>query len=165
MYFVVLLLLRLAGKRDLAQLNTFDLIAMLLLASTLQNAVIGPDNSVTGAAFGALVLILINGAMVRATIMSPRFSRLVEWLPATLVSDGNWMPKEISRNRLRRSDLELAVRNQDGDAGVEAAEVVLQPSGMLLVTLRKGDQAADKNDVAALRAELAALRQELHERL
>ncbi|MFJ6699475.1 DUF421 domain-containing protein [Streptomyces sp. NPDC091272] len=160
-YLLVLVLLRLGGKRDLAQLNTFDLVVMLLLVTILQNAVIGPDDSVAGAAFGALVLILANGVMVKATMLSDRFSRLVEGVPVTLVRNGTWLPQAISRTRLRRSDLEVAVRSQGGDGGIEADEVTLQPSGMLLVTLRKGDQAADKNDVAHLRAELADLRGEL----
>ncbi|MCX4679440.1 DUF421 domain-containing protein [Streptomyces sp. NBC_01433] len=160
-YVLVLVLLRLAGKRDLAQLNTFDLVVSLLLVTILQNAVIGPDESVAGGAFGALILILANGLMVRGTMMSDRFSRLVEGVPVTLVRDGTWLPKAISRNRLRRSDLEVAVRSQGGDGGAEASEVTLQPSGTLLVTLRKSDQAADKNDVAALSAELTALRAEL----
>ncbi|MFD9428005.1 MULTISPECIES: YetF domain-containing protein [unclassified Streptomyces] len=82
-------------------------------------------------------------------------------VPVTLVRDGTWLPKAISRNRLRRSDLEVTVRSQDGDGGAEASEVTLQPSGTLLVTLRKSDQAADKNDVVALSAELTALRTEL----
>lgn len=160
-YVLVLVLLRLGGKRDVAQLNTFDLVVMLLLVTILQNAVIGPDDSVLGAAFRALVLLLVNGFMVRGTMMSDRFSRLVEGVPVTLVRDGTWLPKVISRNRLRRSDLEVAVRSQGGDAGIEADEVTLQPSGTLLVTLRRGDQAADKNDVAFLSAELAELRGEL----
>ncbi|MFF7253676.1 DUF421 domain-containing protein [Streptomyces microflavus] len=170
-YLLVLALLRLGGKRDMAQLNTFDLVVMLLLVTILQNAVIGPDDSLAGAAFGALVLMVANGLMVKATLISERFSRIVEGVPVTLVRGGTWLPEVIRRNRLRRTDLEVAVRGQGGDAGAEADQVTLQPNGMLLVTLRKGDQAADKNDVAALgeelsqlRRELADLRQELAER-
>ncbi|WP_424217308.1 DUF421 domain-containing protein (plasmid) [Streptomyces sp. BI20] len=162
-YVLVLVLLRLGGKRDLAQLNTFDLVVMLLLVTILQNAVIGSDDSVAGAAFGAFVLILANGLTVKATMVSERFRRVVEGRPVTLVRDGTWLPEVIGRNRLRRTDLEVAVRAQGGDAGIEADEVTLQPNGTLLVTLRKGDQGADKNDVAALNAELVRLRREVAE--
>ncbi|MGW3933401.1 DUF421 domain-containing protein [Streptomyces microflavus] len=160
-YLLVLALLRLGGKRDMAQLNTFDLVVMLLLVTILQNAVIGPDDSLLGAAFGALVLIVANALMVKATLISDRFSRIVEGVPVTLVRDGTWLPEVIRRSRLRRTDLEVAVRGQGGDAGAEADQVTLQPNGMLLVTLRESDQAADKSDVAALSAELRGLRGEI----
>ncbi|MFC7303735.1 DUF421 domain-containing protein [Streptomyces monticola] len=160
-YLVVLVLLRLAGKRDMAQLNTFDLVVMLLLSNVVQNAIIGPDNSVTGAAFGAAVLIAVNAVLVRWMTVSERVGRLLEGTPVTLARDGAWLPAVIRRAGLRRADLDVAVRRQGGDDVAEAAEVSLEPGGTLLVTLRDGDQAADKNDVAALRAEIAALRREL----
>ena len=64
-YAGVLLLLRLGGKRDLAQLNSFDLVVLLLLSNVVQNAVIGADDSLAGGLLGAVVLVAVNGAIVR----------------------------------------------------------------------------------------------------
>src|SRR5437762_9563421 len=63
-YLALIVLLRLAGKRDLAQLNSFDLIVVLLLSNVVQNAVIGPDNSLLGGLIGATVLIAANAFLV-----------------------------------------------------------------------------------------------------
>ena len=64
-YWTLIVLLRLAGKRDLAQLNSFDLIVMLLLSNVVQNAIIGPDNSLLGGLIGAAVLIAANAFLVQ----------------------------------------------------------------------------------------------------
>ncbi|MGW7364081.1 DUF421 domain-containing protein [Streptomyces sp. NPDC054841] len=160
-YLVILLMLRWGGKREIAQLNTFDLVVMLLLANVVQNAIIGPDNSVAGAVFGAAVLLAVNALVVRAASLASRLGRLLEGSPVVLARDGQWLPAAIRRSGLSRSDLDVAVKRQGGDDVSETTMVSLEPSGSLLVSLREGDQAADKNDVAALRAEIAALRQQL----
>ncbi|MER7176342.1 DUF421 domain-containing protein [Streptomyces mesophilus] len=160
-YLIVLVLLRFAGKRDLAQLNTFDLVVMLLLSNVVQNAVIGPDNSVTGAALGAAVLLAVNGVVVRAAQASGRLGQILEGSPVDLARDGRWLPRTVRRYGLRIADLDVAVRRQGGDDVAEASAVSLEPGGTLLVTLKDGDQAADKNDIAVLRAEIAQLREQL----
>src|SRR5947209_20581129 len=74
-------LLRLAGKRDLAQLNTFDLVVVLLLSNVVQNAIIGNDNSLVGGLIGAAVLVLVNAAVVRASVSSETLARAFEGRP------------------------------------------------------------------------------------
>src|SRR5512137_1442122 len=64
-YFFLVAGLRLAGKRELAQLNPFDLVVLLLLSNTVQNAIIGNDNSVTGGLVGAATLLVVNWVVVR----------------------------------------------------------------------------------------------------
>src|SRR3954451_20041561 len=81
-------LLRLGGKRDLAQLNTFDLMVMLLLSNGVQNAVIGNDDSLTGGLIGAAILVLLNSFIVRASNRNPRLTALFEGTPTVLVNDG-----------------------------------------------------------------------------
>src|ERR687883_2032979 len=77
-YAALALLLRLAGKRNLAQLNSFDLVVVLLLSSVVQNALIGPDDSLSGALLGAGVLLAVNSAVVRLVNRSDRAVRLFE---------------------------------------------------------------------------------------
>lgn len=91
-YALVLLLLRLAGKRELAQLNTFDLAVMLLLSNVVQNAIIGPDVSVSGAAFGAVVLVSVNAVFVRLSARYRWLRKLLVGSATVLARDGRWLP-------------------------------------------------------------------------
>src|SRR5215467_10151924 len=77
-YVFLVVGLRLAGKRELAQLNPFDLVVLLTLSNTVQNAIIGDDNSVTGGVIGAATLLLINHGVVRYLYSHDRIDRLVE---------------------------------------------------------------------------------------
>lgn len=155
-YLVLALLLRLAGKRDLAQLNTFDLLVILLLSEVVQNAIIGDDTSLLGGLFGAAMLIGINAALVRATRTSERVARVVEGAPTTIARDGHWDQDALGRLGLRRADIEAALREQ-GAHDVSAVQVAsLEPGGQLLVTLQDEQQPATKADIAAVLAELRA---------
>lgn len=160
-YVLILVLLRIVGKRQLAQLSTFDLVVMLLLANVVQNAVIGPDNSVVGAAFGAAVLLAVNTVVVRAAARHERLGRLLEGTPTTLARNGHWETSVIRRCGLRRADLDAAVRHQGGDDVTETSEVTLEPGGTLVVQLAEAEQSADKADIAALKASIATLERKL----
>lgn len=153
-------LLRLAGKRDLAQLNTFDLVVMLLLSNVVQNAVIGNDNSLTGGLLGAAVLIAVNAVWIRLVNGWPRLTRLFEGTPTTLVRDG----KVVANLRwlgLRRADVAVAVRRQGADNIDQVATASLEPGGTIVMNLR--DEARDltvgryERDHAALLEEIRAL--------
>src|SRR5215471_7035427 len=86
-YFFLIIGLRLAGKRELAQLNTFDLVVLLTLSNTVQNAIIGDDNSVTGGVIGAATLLAINYIVVRFLFSHDRIDRLVEGDEDTLIEN------------------------------------------------------------------------------
>src|SRR5467141_463304 len=77
-YVFLIVGLRLAGKRELAQLNPFDLVVLLTLSNTVQNAIIGEDNSVTGGLIGAATLLALNYAVIRFLYGHERLDRLVE---------------------------------------------------------------------------------------
>ncbi len=77
-YFFLVIGLRLAGKRELAQLNPFDLVVLLTLSNTVQNAIIGDDNSVTGGIIGAATLLLVNYLVVRFLYRHEKLDRIVE---------------------------------------------------------------------------------------
>jgi hypothetical protein len=109
-YVALAVLLRLAGKRDLAQLNAFDLVVMLLLSNVVQNAIIGPDNSLVGGLVGAVVLVGINAVIVRASRSDDRLNRLLEGTPTVLARDGAWDEQALRREGLRHADAEVALR-------------------------------------------------------
>jgi uncharacterized membrane protein YcaP (DUF421 family) len=77
-YLCLIVFLRLFGKRELAQLNPFDLVALLSLSNTVQNAIIGDDNSVTGGLIGAFALLVINWALTRALFRMPKVNETLE---------------------------------------------------------------------------------------
>src|ERR1700733_16310376 len=87
-YIFLIVGLRLAGKRELAQLNTFDLIVLLTLSNTVQNAIIGEDNSVTGGVIGASTLLLVNYTVVRFLYGHEKIDRLVEGSSDVLIENG-----------------------------------------------------------------------------
>src|SRR5262249_48587054 len=87
-YFFLIGSLRLAGKRELAQLNPFDLVVLLTLANTVQNAIIGNDNSVTGGLIGAATLLMVNYVVVRFLYSREALDRLLEGGPELLIENG-----------------------------------------------------------------------------
>src|SRR6187397_916610 len=91
-YVTLAVLLRLAGKRDLAQLNTFDLIVVLLLSNVVQNAVIGPDNSLLGGLIGAAVLVGANSFFVHVIRPWRGETALLEGTTTVLARAGEWLP-------------------------------------------------------------------------
>lgn len=156
-YVLLLLLLRLAGKRDLAQLNTFDFVVLLLLSNVVQNAVIGPDDSLWGGAIGAAVLIGGNAVVVRVASRSTGALHLVEGTPTVLVRDGEVDVAAVRRLGLRPADVIAAIRRQNADEIEQVEEAALEPGGTISVRLRSGAAAATKADVDRLEAKLDAL--------
>ncbi|HEX2894660.1 MAG TPA: YetF domain-containing protein [Marmoricola sp.] len=156
-YLVLAVLIRLAGKRDLAQLNAFDLVVMLLLSNVVQNAVIGPDNSLLGGVIGAVVLVGVNAGIVRLARRSDRVSRLLEGSPTTLAHDGVWDDEALRHEGLRKADAEAALRRQNANSVHEVERVSIEPGGAIVATLREDLQSATRADIARLEAKLDAL--------
>jgi len=158
-YATIAGLLRVAGKRDLAQLNTFDLVVMLLLSNVVQNAIIGDDNSLVGGIAGAAVLVAVNAVVVRLAVTSRVGSRVFEGTDSVLVDDGKYVTSVLHREGLREADLDVALRRQGANDVTEVEKATLAPGGSVVVTLKAEAQPATKADVAALAAALNRLEQ------
>jgi uncharacterized membrane protein YcaP (DUF421 family) len=156
-YAALAVLLRLAGKRDLAQLNTLDLVVLLLLSNVVQNAVIGPDDSLTGGLLGAVVLVAVNAVMVRVVNRSERTVAIFEGTPTVLVKDGKMLDHALHREGLRAADVEASVRRQGASDLSEVETASLEPGGAITVVLRDDARNATAGDVARLEAKLDAL--------
>ena len=156
-YLGLLLLLRLAGKRDLAQLNTFDLVVLLLLSNVVQNAIIGDDSSLFGGLFGAATLMIVNAALVRITRSSDGALKLLEGAPSTLVTDGQMDERALSELGLRKADVVVALRRQGAQSLDDVAEASLEPGGSIVVRLKPEASPATSADVARLEAKLDLL--------
>ncbi len=156
-YLVLAIILRLVGKRDLAQLNAFDLVVMLLLSNVVQNAIIGPDNSLLGGLIGAVVLIAANGAMVRLIRRSDRVARLLEGTPTVLAHDGKWDLAALKEEGLRKADVDAALRRQNAHSVADIEKLSIEPGGAIVATLRPGQESATAADIARLEAKLDRL--------
>jgi uncharacterized membrane protein YcaP (DUF421 family) len=111
-YVFLLAGLRLFGKRELGQLNPLDFIVLLLLSNTVQNAIIGSDNSLVGGLLGAAVLFVVNDALVRLSFRWPRLRRMIEGHPEVLVRDGRVVRHALDRNQITVEELLAAARKQ-----------------------------------------------------
>ncbi|KJS52590.1 DUF421 domain-containing protein [Streptomyces rubellomurinus] len=156
-YALIVILFRLAGKRGLAGLNTFDMVVVFLLSNVVQNAIIGNDNSLFGGAIGAVTLIAVNSAVTRWLARDPRAARILEGTATTVVRDGKLVPGALRELALRPSELEHAIRMQNGDNVSDVARARLEPDGQLLVTLKAGEQGATRADVEELRQRLESI--------
>ena len=136
-YFFLVLGLRLAGKRELAQLNPFDLVVLLTLSNTVQNAIIGDDNTVTGGIIGASTLLLVNYLVVRFLYRHEKLDRFVEGESCVLIENGKIQERQLTREVLTRQELEAAAHKQGFGDLREVEKAVLEPGGTISFTAKK----------------------------
>jgi uncharacterized membrane protein YcaP (DUF421 family) len=130
-YAFLLVGLRLAGKRELGQLNPFDLVVLLLLSNTLQNAIIGNDNSLSGGLLGAAALLVLNWIVVRVIYTHPTVARWLEGDADVLIHDGELHEERLQRELITRAELEAAARRQGLDGLENVAMCRLEIGGAL----------------------------------
>jgi uncharacterized membrane protein YcaP (DUF421 family) len=163
-YGAVLIGLRLAGKRELSQLNPFDLVVLLLLSNTVQNAIIGNDNSVIGGLFGAAVLLLTNHFLVRYLFKSGRLDAM-EGNPDVLVSGGKVMHDRLNEELITIAELEAAARRQGIKSIADVEECRLETGGALTFVERtptpedtKHNEVVDRLEAIERRLEMLSAR-------
>ena len=123
--------LRLAGKRELAQLNAFDLVVLLTLSNTVQNAIIGNDNSVSGGIIGATTLLVVNYIVVRFLYFHEPLDRLIEGEPEVLIDCGQLKKEVLEKELITVQELEEAAHKQ-GFASLDLIDrAILEPGGAI----------------------------------
>ena len=162
-YLVLVILLRAFGKRELAQLNPFDLVVLLSLSNTVQNAIIGDDNSITGGVIGAFGLLAINWLVVKTLYRSPKLTRMIEGRATVLIRDGQIDKKAVRRESLTHEELVEVIHRQGFEHLSQVRSCVLEPNGTFYVEAfepssieRQHSELLAKLD--ALTREVAALR-------
>ena len=130
-YVFLIVGLRLAGKRELAQLNPFDLIVLLTLSNTVQNAIIGNDNSVTGGVIGATTLLALNYGVVRFLYGHERLDRLIEGDCDVLIADGKILHERLKKELLTVAALETAAHRQGFKSLADIDRAVLEVGGTI----------------------------------
>jgi uncharacterized membrane protein YcaP (DUF421 family) len=130
-YVFLVVGLRLAGKRELAQLNPFDLVVLLTLSNTVQNAIIGEDNSVSGGLLGATTLLAVNFVVVRFLYSHERLERVVAGDSDVLIEDGEVKTERLRRELITLPELEAAAHRQGFASLAEIDRAILEPSGTI----------------------------------
>ncbi len=130
-YAFLVISLRLSGKRELVQLNPFDLVVLLTLANTVQNAIIGEDNSVLGGIVGATSLLVTNYLVVRFLYDHRKLDQLVEGRADVLVENGKVRTQHLKKELISMAQLEAAARKQGFASLSEVEQCVLEPGGTL----------------------------------
>jgi uncharacterized membrane protein YcaP (DUF421 family) len=156
-YAALALLLRLAGKRQMAQLSTFDLVVALLLSNVVQNAIIGDDNSLTGGLLGAAVLVAVNAAVDRLCFVVPAADRIFNGRDTRLIADGRIDEEGLRRVGLAKHELLSTLHRQGADHIHEVHLASISPGGNITVELKKHEQDVNKGEFEAGMARLTAL--------
>ena len=151
--------LRLAGKRELAQLNPFDLVVLLTLSNTVQNAIIGEDNSVLGGMVGAATLLAMNAFVVRFFYKHPRLEALIEGKATSLIECGKIIQPALEAERLTLAELEAVAHKQGFHSLDEVESAALEPGGAVSFVGKDPSPSAARS--RAILTELRQLRQEV----
>lgn len=163
-YALIVVLVRLGGKRGLASMNTLDFVVIFLLAGMVEDAIVGDDNSILGGAIGAVTLIAVNRALARLIDTVPLAQRIFEGRPTTVIEHGKVVQPALSRLGMRTSELDHAIRSQHGDDLEEIEHGELTPSGQFVLTLKPDEQSSTKADIAGLEQRLKHIEAMLSER-
>jgi uncharacterized membrane protein YcaP (DUF421 family) len=162
-YAFLIVGLRLSGKRELVQLNPFDLVVLLTLSNTVQNAIIGDDNSVSGGIIGATALLVVNYLVVRFLYDHRKLDQLVEGQADVLIENGCVRTERLKSELITMEQLSAAARKQGFESLAEVQQCVLEPGGTLTFIGKKPDTEDIRHQellkhLGTLREELTLLR-------
>lgn len=132
-YAALLFGLRVAGKREIGQMTVFDLVVLLLIANAVQNAMVGPDNSVTGGITAALVLLLLNWMISRLRLRIPWLRHWVDGSPTLLVLHGDAIDRNLNREGIDTETLSAALREHGLGDIKEVEMAVLEIDGSISI--------------------------------
>ncbi len=159
-YLGILIVIRVAGKRLMGQMNSQDLVVVLLLSNVVQNAIIGEDNSLVGGLIGAVALVVVNAGLDHWTLRSPRLAWLLDGRPTEVVRDGILHQRALARLGMTPEELDNAIQAQGADSLSQVRRVAVEPGGSVTVDLQPEARTATIGDlrraVDALTARLEA---------
>ncbi len=158
-YLFLIIFLRIFGKRELAQLNPFDLVVLLSLSNTVQNAIIGDDNSVTGGMIGAFALLTINWLLARLLFKMPKVNEALEGTKTLLISHGVVDFEALKKETLTELELRSVLHKQGINDYSEVECCALEPNGTFYIEQMK--PSTEEAHIRALRETIEALRDEV----
>jgi len=130
-YIVVLLGVRLSGKREVGQMTPFDLTLLLLISNSVQNAMTGPDNSLIGGVAAAATLLLLNYVVADVSGANRRFRKLIQGQPTLLIHNGEIVMAHMAKEHISMDELERALREHGINSYHDVALGVLEVDGSI----------------------------------
>jgi uncharacterized membrane protein YcaP (DUF421 family) len=130
-YLLVLIGVRLSGKREVGQMTPFDLTLLLLLSNSVQNAMTGPDTSLLGGVIAACTLLVLNYGVAGVSGSNRRMRRLIQGQPTLLVHDGKIIDAHMARERVSMDELHRALREHGINSCDQVALAVLEVDGSI----------------------------------
>ncbi|HEY8671058.1 MAG TPA: YetF domain-containing protein [Terriglobales bacterium] len=130
-YLVVLVGVRVSGKREVGQMTPFDLVLLLLISNSVQNAMTGPDTSVLGGIAAAVTLLVMNYGIAELSGINRRFRKVVEGQPSLLVHDGQIIAPHMAKEHVSMDELERALREHGINNYHDVALAVLEVDGSI----------------------------------
>jgi uncharacterized membrane protein YcaP (DUF421 family) len=152
-YIFLVVVLRIFGKRELAQLNPFDLVVLLSLSNTVQNAIIGDDNTVTGGLVGAFTLLAVNYFVVRFIFKHRRLDQVIEGTQTALIENGKVRRSALAKELLTESELRTVAHRQGFKSLDEIERCVLEPGGTFFLEGKKPAHADQQHNELLARLE------------
>ena len=140
-YVVILVMVRISGKRSVGQYTPFDLILVVLLGTAVQNSLIGEDVSLLGGLLLAATLIALNWLVGLATSRSRRMDRLVDGVPVVLARNGRVYQEALRRENIATSDFDEAMRQADCAKHEDVRLALLETDGKISIMTRQRDEA------------------------
>jgi uncharacterized membrane protein YcaP (DUF421 family) len=139
-YFILLLIFRLSGKRTLAQITTFDLVLTLIISEAIQQALVDHDHSLTNALLLVTTLMGLNIIMSLVKQRSKRIERLMEGSPIVLIEEGNLHRDRMDKERVDEADILEAARELQGLSRLDQIQyAVVEKSGQVTVIPKQGE--------------------------
>lgn len=136
-YFFLIAGLRFFGKREIAQLNTFDFVVLLMLSNTVQNAIIGEDNSVIGGLIGVTALFAVNYLVVSFVYKHRKLEKLIEGEPKVLIKDGHVIMERLKDELITIDQLRTSLNEQGFKSFDEIEKALLEPNGAITFIPKK----------------------------
>jgi uncharacterized membrane protein YcaP (DUF421 family) len=150
-YTLVLVGIRISGKREVGQMTPFDLTLLLLLSNSVQNAMTGPDTSLAGGAVAAVTLLILNYLVAEVAGTNRRFRKIIQGQPSLLIHDGEVIAAHLAREHVSMDALECAVREHGIASYKEVALAVLEVDGSISVLKYEEIQPTAQNHLARRR--------------
>lgn len=137
-YLALLVMLRIAGKRELGQMSVADLIVILVIANAVQNAMNAGDNSLTVGLVAAATLVAMNVLLSRVGRRIPFFSHLFVDEPTLLMQDGTILQKNMEREHVEKQEIEMAAREHGIASLADVSTAILEPDGSISIIPNEG---------------------------
>ncbi len=160
-YAALVFLLRVFGKRELAQLNPFDLVVLLLLSNSVQNAIIGSETTLTGGLLGATTLLITNYCVVRFVFKHKRLDQLLEGSPSVLIAGGEIQEQALARELLSESELSTVAHRQGFAPLPDVETCTLEPGAVFY--MQGKEPSTRETQYAALLARLDEISRQLED--